>query len=126
MYLNDVKLTWFGELRVVNSRRVMDLVDAIEEHATMYELTSKRGVRNARLAKGYHAALTFAGFSVDKEEVFVSLFVNNEDGENATVNATLGLLSMMSPPEEALEKFKKKLSQSQEETGSSDPHTSVL
>lgn len=91
----EVELTWKGEKHVVPANKVMGLICEIEEHITLAELLSEKGAPMGRLAKGYAAALKYAGAPATPEMVYESLFADSQQNIPEAVN---GLLSMMLPP----------------------------
>lgn len=91
----EVGLTWDGQEYVVPSEKVMGLVATIEDIVTLEELVSN-GVKRAKLASAFCAALRYAGCRVDEEEVYASLFGDTGVTTRATIDA---ILSIMIPPE---------------------------
>lgn len=93
---SEVVLTWGEKEYEVSSDKVLGLVNAIEEHVVIEDLTAGRPPR-ARIAQAYAAAIRYAGGYAKPEDVYAALF-NVEDQQRifAVIDA---LLCVMIPPE---------------------------
>jgi hypothetical protein len=100
-----VTLKWNDEEYIVPANQVMGLIAQIEDAVTLNELMSKKGPPLAKVAMGYGAALRYAGAKVKDDEVYQAMF--GKQASSAIQSAVAGLLSMMIPPEEVIEKGKK-------------------
>ena len=89
-----VTLGWKGEEKTIPANQVMRLIAKIESEVSLQELTQEGGPPMVKTAMGYAVALSYAGFSVDAEQVYESLF---SDPGNATAAVT-GLITLMMPP----------------------------
>ena len=93
----EVGLTWEGTEYTVPAEQVMGLVEVVEDIITIEEL-SGRGVKRAKVARAFAAALRYAGAKeVDPQAVYNSLF--SADSMVFTNSAVNALLSLMIPPE---------------------------
>jgi hypothetical protein len=93
----EVGLTWGEREYVVAPDKVMGLVETIEDIVTIEELAAQ-GVKRAKVAKAFAAALRYAGApKVDEQEVYASLF--GDDAMASTTRIVYSLLAMMIPPE---------------------------
>jgi len=93
----EVGLTWQGKEYTVPADQVMGLVEVVEDIITIEEL-SGRGVKRAKLARAFAAALRYAGAGkIDHQDVYNQLF--GAESMVATTTAVSGLLSLMIPPE---------------------------
>jgi len=97
-----VTLEYNGSSYSVDADNVFALCAEIEEHITLIDLYSPKQ-QFTKLAKAYAAALNFAGCKVDVEEVYSRLFIS--DGAIKTNEAIAGLLMILIPPEETIEKL---------------------
>lgn len=90
----DVTLGWKGEEKTIPANQIMRLIAKIEDEVTIQDLTREGGPKMTSVAFGYTTALNYAGFSVNVDEVYESLFT---DAGSAT-GAVTGLLTLMMPP----------------------------
>ena len=91
----EVGLTWQGEEYTVPPDQVMGLIEVIEDAITIEEMAGV-GVKRAKLARAYAAALRYAGARASHEQVFNSLF--GTEGLRSTEQVIQGLMAMMIPP----------------------------
>lgn len=125
-----VTLEYGGSSYSVAPNRVLGLIDCIEEHITLYDLSvgtrSPGSVRMARLAQAYGAALRYAGATdVTDEDVYHALFGKGGTQTRQTMMTVIGgLLAIMVPPSEVVEKMdpesETEVDQATEGTASSD------
>lgn len=110
---SEVVITWAGTEYKVPPDKVMGLIASIEEHITIEDLVGK-GVKRAKLAEAFCAALNYAGARVTSDDVYVALF---SDKGLTTANTITAILSIMVPPKsvEELAPTKKPLDQPQED-----------
>lgn len=93
----EVGLTWQGKEYTVPADKVMGLVEVVEDIITIEEL-SGRGIKRAKVARAFAAALRYAGAGkIDHQDVYNQLF--GADAMISTTAAVNGLLSLMIPPE---------------------------
>lgn len=94
---NDVVLKYKGGEYTISSDRVMKLIEVVENHVTLMELTRSTGAPLAKTAAAYSAALNFAGARTTSEEVYAVLF--SDKGANIPA-IVAGLISICVPPQE--------------------------
>jgi hypothetical protein len=95
-----VTLTWGGKDYVVQSDKVMGLVETIECIITLDEINDmliRKTILRAKIARAYSAVLNYAGAKVSQEEVYAEFF--GEEMAASTLGVLSGLLAMMIPPE---------------------------
>lgn len=90
-----VTIIWCDHEYTVPANKVMGLIAEIEEHITIYELSSRANMSLTKLAAGYSAAIRYAGGRVSQEEVYEFLF---KDSKQIIPSVIQGLLMMMVPP----------------------------
>lgn len=104
----DVTLSWGGEDYVVPANEQLELIARLEAaisdeggHSAVVRLMQPGGPSTARLAKGYGAALRYAGAKVTDNDVYLRI---DEDlagaGGDFHIKVTgyiMGLLAIMSP-----------------------------
>jgi hypothetical protein len=102
-----VTLHYDDKVYEVEPKRVLGLIDTIEQYVTLEQLCpGPRGYRRASIANAYCAALQYVGcVTATPEKVYASLFDDTTmERLGATVNA---LIMLMVPPE----KLQKQLSE---------------
>lgn len=93
---SEVVLTWGEKEYKVPPDKVLGLVNAIEDHVVIEDLTAGRPPR-ARIAQAYAAAIRYAGGYAKPEDVYAALF-NTED-QQRIFGVIDALLCVMIPPE---------------------------
>lgn len=93
---SEVTLTWGEKEYKVSPDKVLDLVDSIEDHVVLEDLTTGRPPR-ARIAKAYAAAIKFAGGYAKPDDVYAALF--NAEDQKRIFGVIDALLCVMIPPE---------------------------
>lgn len=99
---DEVALQWKGKEYIVPPDKVMGLVAVVEDVITIEEMSGK-GVKRAKLATAFAAAIRYAAqchgafINVDEQEVYNSLF--GAEFNVATNKMIMALLSFMIPPE---------------------------
>jgi hypothetical protein len=99
----DVELAWGGKTYVLPSNKLMAVIMRVEDTITLAELVaalSQGRPPMARIATAYSEVLRYAGCQVTDEDVYIGLFKDNKDHENA-MKALSGLLVLMAPPSDA-------------------------
>lgn len=93
----EVAITWQGKEYTVPADQVMGLVEVVEDIITIEEL-SGRGVKRAKVARAFAAALRYAGAkNVDPQDVYNGLF--SAESMILTTSVVNALLALMIPPE---------------------------
>lgn len=91
----DVVLAYEGKEYRVKSDDVMLLIEAVEDIITIDELTSSK-VKFVKLSRAYGEALRFAGCKINDQQIYVSMF-SQDQSIAAAQNAIAGLVSLMIP-----------------------------
>lgn len=97
----DITLTWKGKEYVIKGNNVLRLIAQIEDVITLQELlkfAQKGAAPVAKISSAFTLALRYAGVKVSDEEVYASCF----GAQHAAKNATLTLLTMMTPPDDLI------------------------
>lgn len=98
----EVSLSWQGKEYIVSPDKVMGLVAVIEDVITIEEMSGK-GVKRAKLAGAFAAAIRYAArcngvfVKVSDEEVYASLF--GADFHATTTRLVETLITLIIPPE---------------------------
>jgi len=101
---NSVTLTYKGVDYVIEPDNVMRLIAKVEDVITISDLIDAKSRKTAPMAKicmAYGTALRYAGAKVKDEELYSSIFTG---GLQVYSNAITGLLMMMIPPDDVIEK----------------------
>jgi hypothetical protein len=99
----EVSLTWDGKEYVVPPDKVMGLVAVIEDFITIEELSNQSGVKRAKVANAFAAAVRYAAaiagasIKLTGEQVYEKLF--GSDAMQSTTTVVYALLALMIPPE---------------------------
>lgn len=104
---DDVTLSWNGEEKTVPADDVFEMVFRIEQalhdggQVPVFMRLMQRDYTTSQLAKGYAAALAYAGHRVRPQDVYLSIesgMADNDVSRIETIHtATVSLLSIVAP-----------------------------